>query len=302
MTTGIPVIVSVTDLDPDFYGSDPHPPSDNDRLGPDRDAGMVRDMFVAQAARVPGLQPPVLLGMGPIAGGALPTRENLSSTLQQAAAQLTGPNDTLFFYYSGHGARLKPDVAGPGNRDVLCLLDGFLLDVELVAAWHLFAPGSRVLVISDCCHAGDIATTSLWSRVQGAIRRLLGGASIDGIRSLLDERADSVAAAHSPDLIRQFNTAAAAGGTDLTGLGCSLLNFAASGADELLPTSDGESPFAQALVVDFGLNREKYHGYVDLATDVIADVQAGSSTLHPTLEAAGSPDQAFENSTPPFTL
>lgn len=301
MPIGLPIIVSVTDLDPTFYGEDPHPPSEYDRLGPDRDARMIADLFVDQKAHIPGMELPMLLGGGPLAGrDGLPTRSHLTTALEAAANRLQAAGDTLFLYYSGHGARLAPGAAGPGARDALCLLDGFFLDVELVALWHRFAPTARVVVFADCCHAGDIATTSLWDRLLRLARRLVGDDPRGGSRSLFDDTADEIATRKSDELNRLFTEAAAGGGTDVNGIPCSLLTFAASDAEELLRTADGESPFALTLVTDYVLNRNSYRGYKDLAEAVTRDIEA--TDLHPSLVAAGRIDHPFEDSTPPFTV
>ena len=37
-----------------------------------------------------------------------------------------------------------------------CLYDGQLLDDELHEAWAAFAPGVRILVLSDSCHSGTV--------------------------------------------------------------------------------------------------------------------------------------------------
>lgn len=299
MPTGQVIILSVTDLDPSYYGRDPHPPSNNVRLGPDRDAKMIRDMFVEQCSRVPGLQIPIHLGSVPQSAGGPPTRSGLTAALTTAASQLTGPHDTLFFYYSGHGAQLKPGIAGTDSRNVLCLADGFFLDVELVALWHRFSPNCRVIMFSDCCHAGDIATTSLWQKLTSVVRRLVGKDTRGPVRSMFDDRADEVARANSIVLAQQFAAAASAGGADVAGIPCPLLNFAACGPAEVLPAPDGESPFALRLVTDFGLHRTTLNSYVELATRICRDMGKGIS---PQLDAAGPPDASFSDSTPPFTL
>lgn len=80
-----------------------------------------------------------------------------------------GPADTVLFYFSGHGAQEVADTAvwadeADGQLECLVCHDGgtrspweFLLaDKELR---HLIAPvsatGAHVVVMADCCHAGD---------------------------------------------------------------------------------------------------------------------------------------------------
>ena len=69
--------------------------------------------------------------------------------------------DVFLFSYSGYGGQ-APDYSGdeamgtPEDTldETLCLFDGQLIDDELYVLWADFPLGSRVLVLSDCCHSG----------------------------------------------------------------------------------------------------------------------------------------------------
>ena len=67
--------------------------------------------------------------------------------------------DIFLLTYAGHGGQL-PDRNGDEPDDMLdetwCLFDGQLLDDELYALWSRFAPGVRLLVVSDSCHSGTV--------------------------------------------------------------------------------------------------------------------------------------------------
>jgi hypothetical protein len=75
-----------------------------------------------------------------------------------AAAELEA-GDMFLLTYSGHGGQL-PDDNGDERDDGLdetwVLYDRELLDDELYSLLAKFAPGVRVLVISDSCHSGTV--------------------------------------------------------------------------------------------------------------------------------------------------
>lgn len=78
--------------------------------------------------------------------------------LTTAAAKLQA-GDQFLLTYSGHGGQL-PDDNGDERDDGLdetwVLYDRELLDDELYSLLAKFAPGVRVLVISDSCHSGTV--------------------------------------------------------------------------------------------------------------------------------------------------
>ena len=74
----------------------------------------------------------------------------------------TARGDTCVFYYSGHGS-VMPDKDGDeedGTDECLCPVDfrtaGKIADDELARMYAKAAPGCRLTLIMDCCHAGDI--------------------------------------------------------------------------------------------------------------------------------------------------
>jgi hypothetical protein len=85
------------------------------------------------------------------------TREAVRAAIRAAAAGLAG-GDIFLVSYAGHGGQV-PDANGdePDAADeTWCLHDGQLIDDELQELWSGFAPGVRVLVISDSCHSGTV--------------------------------------------------------------------------------------------------------------------------------------------------
>lgn len=87
--------------------------------------------------------------------GAEATRERVGALLAGAADTLL-PGNTLFVSFSGHGSRVRdPEGDEPdGFDETWCLHDADLVDDELAAFWKRLRPGTRALVVADCCFAG----------------------------------------------------------------------------------------------------------------------------------------------------
>ena len=77
--------------------------------------------------------------------------------MEKAAKELF-EDDFFFLTYSGHGGQIND--AGNDEPDGLdetwVLFDRQLVDDELYAAWSLFRPSVRVLVLADSCHCGTM--------------------------------------------------------------------------------------------------------------------------------------------------
>ena len=85
------------------------------------------------------------------------TRKRTLNAIRDAAKKLdTG--DLFFLTYSGHGGQLPDTTADEPDKtdETWCLFDGELLDDELNLELSAFAPGVRVLVLSDSCHSGTV--------------------------------------------------------------------------------------------------------------------------------------------------
>jgi len=85
------------------------------------------------------------------------TRDAVMGAIREAA-QVLSAGDMFLMSYSGHGGQVL-DVDGDeddGRDDTWCLYDGQLLDDELRVLFAEFAPGVRVLVLSDSCHSGTM--------------------------------------------------------------------------------------------------------------------------------------------------
>ena len=80
-------------------------------------------------------------------------------TLLAGTARALRPGHTLFVSFSGHGSQVIDDDGDErdGLDETWCLHDGMLVDDDLVEYWRLLAPGTRGLVVADCCFAGGCA-------------------------------------------------------------------------------------------------------------------------------------------------
>jgi metacaspase-1 len=107
-----------------------------------------KDMAALATGR--GMKPTVLLTKDG-------TRAKVLSALRAAAKTLNG-GDFFFLTFSGHGGQV-PDVSGEEVDkldETWCLYDGQLIDDELYLELGKFAPGVRILVLSDSCHSGTV--------------------------------------------------------------------------------------------------------------------------------------------------
>ena len=87
------------------------------------------------------------------------TSEAVKHALNAYATQMVA-GDILLLTYAGHGGELANDKpAGFDNEQndqTWCLYDRQLLDDELYEAFEKFSEGTRILIVSDSCHAGTI--------------------------------------------------------------------------------------------------------------------------------------------------
>ncbi len=151
-TRRLALCVGAGALDPALYEwVDPTPD------GPRRDAQNVADVLGRPAHRY----------------GTTVLRDPASSALVDAVADAVASlesGDELVFYFAGHGGRVPahatvPDDPGreaSSHRNVLCVHDGLVLDLDLRAIWRRARPGARLIAIMDCCYA-ETSTTMLLS-------------------------------------------------------------------------------------------------------------------------------------------
>jgi hypothetical protein len=92
----------------------------------------------------------------PLLDGAA-TSSAVASRIEEAGRRLVG-GDILLVTFSGHGGSVVDTNRdeGDGYDETWCLHDRQLLDDELYDLWAGFAPGVRILVVSDSCNAGTV--------------------------------------------------------------------------------------------------------------------------------------------------
>jgi hypothetical protein len=90
------------------------------------------------------------------------TADAVLAGIEDAARRLQ-PGDLFVLTYSGHGGQV-PDLTGDeadAVDETWVLFDRQVLDDELHARWAGFAPGVRVVVVSDSCHSGTVVRVAL---------------------------------------------------------------------------------------------------------------------------------------------
>src|SRR5207244_998032 len=101
----------------------------------------------------------------PLLLGRAATADVVKKRILYAASELQQPGDVFFLSFSGNGSRI-PSMEEPQDEPLdsaWVLYDRMLLDDELYELWTKFAPGVRVLVLSDSCSSGSVislATTA----------------------------------------------------------------------------------------------------------------------------------------------
>jgi hypothetical protein len=104
----------------------------------------------------------------------------------KAAATALKKGDLFFLSYSGHGGQVPDkDNEEPDLKDeTWCLFDGELIDDELYELYAKFAPGVRVVVLSDSCHSGTVTKMAFDAFASGALSggRLAESLGVDAPR------------------------------------------------------------------------------------------------------------------------
>ncbi len=90
------------------------------------------------------------------------TSTALLGLIEKAAKELV-EDDFFLLTYSGHGGQIND--AGSDEPDGLdetwVLFDRQLVDDELYAAWSMFRPSVRILVLADSCNSGTMTKATL---------------------------------------------------------------------------------------------------------------------------------------------
>ena len=89
--------------------------------------------------------------------GQQATRQAVMDAIRKLAGAARA-GDLAVITYAGHGSQL-PDYSGDeddGADETWCLFDDQLVDDEIYELLAAFAPGVRVLMLSDSCHSGTV--------------------------------------------------------------------------------------------------------------------------------------------------
>ena len=86
------------------------------------------------------------------------------------AAEVARSGEIFFISYSGHGGQV-PDTNGDEDDsmdETWCLYDRQLVDDQIAAYYARFAPGVRIVVLSDSCHSGTVTKMLLFEKTLAA--------------------------------------------------------------------------------------------------------------------------------------
>jgi hypothetical protein len=217
------------------------------------------------------------------------TWDRVGGAIRDAAARLRA-GDTFVLTYAGHGGAYE-DQGGDeadGQDETWCLFDGQVLDDELHELWHLFAPGVRVVVVSDSCHSATVARKIARA---GLVEAALRPPAADVMPRLMP-----IAVADRTHDGLKARVEAARARSSLREPGCSLVLMGACQDDELSWGDNENGLFTRALMQTWS-RPDLAPGYPALTTAI-----AGRLTRQrPNCMTLGAPDPAFLNG-PVFSL
>lgn len=140
MVKGLALLVGLKSVDPAVYGDDGAAGS----RGCEHDADNMAK---------------IVSGAGKYEIKTLKTRQATASAILaeiQSAADTLNSGDLFVFFYSGHGGRIADASGDEADQydETLVAYDRQILDDELAALWLKFAPGVRIVMLSDSCNSG----------------------------------------------------------------------------------------------------------------------------------------------------
>lgn len=149
MARGISFHIGLNQVDPAHYRDADGNPWPGTLAACENDA-----LAMAELARTQGFE---------VRGPVLTAEATSAAVLGQlgAAAQDLAPGDMFLLTYSGHGGQVEnvnpdDDPEDDALDETWCLYDRELIDDELFASFSAFAPGVRIVVLSDSCHSGSV--------------------------------------------------------------------------------------------------------------------------------------------------
>ena len=141
MARGLALLVGLTNVNPTVYGGWD---GTNGAEGCEYDVDNMHE---------------IIAGTGEYQFNILKTQQATSSAILagiETAAAMLKSGDLFVFYYSGHGGRLPEKSSDAADRmdDTLIAYDRQIMCNELAKRWLTFAPGVRIVMLSDSCNSG----------------------------------------------------------------------------------------------------------------------------------------------------
>lgn len=270
MPRGLSLHIGLNSVDPDHYGgwSGPLNACVND-------ANDMADLALSR-----GFEARVMLGREA-------TRRSVTEALVAGVRSLAD-GDLLLVTYSGHGSQM-PDWNKDEEKDqedeTWCLFDGQLVDDQLWKIWLLAPSNTRIVVVSDSCHSGDVV------RAVGGAHGARAALRPDGVRRMPPDvgarlyRADR--AIYDPILLEPA--------ADRSALAAGLLLMSACREDELAYDGTANGQFTSALLRAWrsGRFRGSYRRLLRRLTRFVATPQTPQLALHGPKSAALGRERPF---------
>lgn len=138
---GVALHIAVNRVDPAHYGGS----WDGALASPENDADTMQEIARAQGFETRQIKTEQA------------TRRAVREAILEVAGQLRS-GDMFLLTYAGHGGQIRDLSGEEADRkdDTWILYDGHLLDDELNFFFSHFAPGCRILMVSDSCHSGTL--------------------------------------------------------------------------------------------------------------------------------------------------
>lgn len=219
------------------------------------------------------------------------TRAAVIDRIGMAAAELEA-GDIFLLSCSSHGASI-PNVPGGDNEidgkdETWCLYDGQLIDDEIEVLWHGFAPGVRVLLISDSCHSETIARMA---PPFGA--RAAAPAGLPATR-LMPEAVERRVYMAQQDFYRPLQVAAKSELVSRGPIACTVRTLSGCRDSELSYDGDQNGEFTGALLSAWNFGR--FEGdYARFHRDIVSRITTGQNPQH---NVIGRPNPAFDAQKP----
>lgn len=223
------------------------------------------------------------------------TRAAVTDGIRDAVSTLQG-GDIFFLSYAGHGGQVA-DRSGDeddGADETWCLYDGQLIDDELSALWSRFAPGVRILLLSDSCHSG---TVSRAIRAAGGLDAMTAGDRDLGLAG------DDVRFRFMPDSVARpvywanketYDAAQRAATAEQAEISATVRLLSGCQDDQLSRERGGHGLFTHALleVWDGGAFDGDYRAFHQAIVALMPPVQ------RPNHKVDGAPSSAFDSDRP----